>query len=194
MSLRDSANRRIARHLSDQIEIQRNQSSLRTQTRGGRRRLAARMAGANHDYVEYFIKRHDLLTDTKGREDLRQNDFRRSLSGDLTHEPQRVVQRRKHDLFAVLYQQRRSRFFQFMLSVAQQIVVASVGYQQAAIFVAVVIQSREDRRTQRRQSVTGSRRYINRLQFANTTCRRRIELREITFVPDDEPACVDGLN
>src|SRR6185369_11068532 len=58
MSLRNSTNRGIARHLTDEIEIQRNQACFSAESRRGRRRLAARMASANHDYIECLIKRH----------------------------------------------------------------------------------------------------------------------------------------
>ena len=61
MAFRNSANRRIARHLTDQIEIQRNQTGFRAESRRGRRRLAARVAGADHNYIKYFIKRHDYF-------------------------------------------------------------------------------------------------------------------------------------
>ena len=53
---RDSADRRIARHLSDEIEVQRDQPGFRTESSRGRGGLAARMAGADHDYIEYLVE------------------------------------------------------------------------------------------------------------------------------------------
>src|SRR5215213_2921608 len=61
MPLGDSANRWIARHLTDEIEIQRDQSSFSTKPRRRRSSFAARMPGSDHDYAEDFIKRHDYF-------------------------------------------------------------------------------------------------------------------------------------
>jgi hypothetical protein len=61
MTFRDPANRRIARHLADEVEVQSDQPGFRAESRRGRRRLTTRMAGADHDYIECFVKRHDYL-------------------------------------------------------------------------------------------------------------------------------------
>jgi hypothetical protein len=58
VSFRDSTNSGIAGHLTDEIQVQRNQSGFGAETCSGRRRLTAGMAGADHDYIEYLIKRH----------------------------------------------------------------------------------------------------------------------------------------
>src|ERR1041384_3829319 len=58
MPFRNSTNRRVARHLADEIKIQRDQSGFSAETSCGRRGLTTSMAGANHDYIEDLIKRH----------------------------------------------------------------------------------------------------------------------------------------
>jgi hypothetical protein len=57
MPFRDSTNRGVTRHLTDEIEIQCDQSGLSAETSRGRRGLATSMAGANHDYIEDLIER-----------------------------------------------------------------------------------------------------------------------------------------
>src|SRR5262249_58305114 len=57
------ANRRVARHLPDKIEINRDQPRLSAKPRRSRRRLAASMARPNHDHIESLVKRHRLLLD-----------------------------------------------------------------------------------------------------------------------------------
>src|SRR5689334_22494712 len=57
MSICDPADCWVARHLPDEIEIQRAQAGLDAQARSRRRRLAARVPGAGHDHIEDFIKR-----------------------------------------------------------------------------------------------------------------------------------------
>src|SRR5215211_3502283 len=61
MSLRDSANRGIARHLADEVQVQSDQAGLGAETRRGRRRLAARVASPNHDYIENLVERHNYF-------------------------------------------------------------------------------------------------------------------------------------
>jgi hypothetical protein len=58
VSFRDSPDSGIAGHLPDQIEVQSDQSGFGAEACGGRRRFTARVAGANHDYIEYLVKRH----------------------------------------------------------------------------------------------------------------------------------------
>jgi hypothetical protein len=65
VSLRDSTNGGIAGHLADEIQIQRNEAGFRAQSSRGRSGLTARMAGANHYYIEDLVKRHGLFPDTK---------------------------------------------------------------------------------------------------------------------------------
>ena len=79
------------------------------------------------------------------------------------------MQRHEHELLAVSLTQSSSRDFELTLSAAQQIVVARVCNQQAALFDPLLLQARKDRGTQRRQPFTGPRRYINRLRLFNTT-------------------------
>jgi hypothetical protein len=55
---RDSADSGIAGHLPDEIEVQSDQSGFRAETGRRRRRFTARVAGADHDYIECLIKRH----------------------------------------------------------------------------------------------------------------------------------------
>jgi hypothetical protein len=61
VALGDAANSWVAGHLPDQIEIYRDQSRLSPKARGGRRRLAPRVPGSDHDYIKTLVK-HSLLT------------------------------------------------------------------------------------------------------------------------------------
>jgi hypothetical protein len=58
VSFRNSTDGGIAGHLPNEIEVQRDQSGFGAEARRSRRRFTARVAGADHDYIEYFIKRH----------------------------------------------------------------------------------------------------------------------------------------
>ena len=58
MSLGNAADRRIARHLRDQVDVERVESSLQAHARRGHGGLASGMAGADHDYVELFGELH----------------------------------------------------------------------------------------------------------------------------------------
>src|SRR5688500_12121908 len=60
-----------------------------------------------------------LLTDTKRREDLRQNIFRRRLARDLSQVPQRIMQRHEHQLFTVPISKSRLGQLEFLLRPAQ---------------------------------------------------------------------------
>ena len=50
----------IARHLRDQVDVQRVERGLQAHACGGHGGLASGMAGADHDYVELFGERHDI--------------------------------------------------------------------------------------------------------------------------------------
>ena len=56
MSLGDAADRRIARHLADQIEIEGHKSRARTEARGRRRRLTSGVARTDHDHIKTLVK------------------------------------------------------------------------------------------------------------------------------------------
>ncbi len=58
MSFADSADRGIAGHLSDQIQVERQERSVRAQTRSGGRSFTAGMSGANHDHIKNFVEDH----------------------------------------------------------------------------------------------------------------------------------------
>src|SRR5690242_9654370 len=54
MSLGNPAHRRIARHLRDQIDVQREQGCLQPHARTGHRGLASGMSSADNNNVEMF--------------------------------------------------------------------------------------------------------------------------------------------
>jgi hypothetical protein len=83
MTFGNSADSRITRHLSNEIQIERDEPSLGAESRGRRRGFAPGVAGANHDYIETLVKRHHLLPNTKCRENFRQYILSRCLAGDL---------------------------------------------------------------------------------------------------------------
>ena len=58
MSLGDAANRRVARHLRDEIDVQRVERGLQSHACGGHGGLASGMASADDDYIELFRERH----------------------------------------------------------------------------------------------------------------------------------------
>src|SRR5215467_15861198 len=58
MSLGDPADRRIARHLRDQVDVERVQRSLQTHACGGHRSFASGMPGPHHHHVELFREPH----------------------------------------------------------------------------------------------------------------------------------------
>ena len=111
MSFRNSPDRGIARHLPDEIEVQRNQTSLGAEASCGRRGLAACVAGPITMTSNTSSNDMRLLPDTKRCEYLRQNIFRRRLSGDLAQKPQRIMQRYEHEFLAVSITQSSSRDF-----------------------------------------------------------------------------------
>ena len=73
MSFGDAADGGIAGHLRDQIDIERVERGLQAHARGGHGGFASGVAGADHDYVEMFVKllfkiRHVRLSGTHHRE------------------------------------------------------------------------------------------------------------------------------
>jgi hypothetical protein len=56
VSFCDAPDRRIAGHLPDQIEIDRDERRLGTKTRGGRGCLAPGMPRPDHDYIKTLVK------------------------------------------------------------------------------------------------------------------------------------------
>ena len=56
VSLADAADRRVARHLADVVEVQRDHQGVAAHACGGERRLDAGMARADDDHVEAFRK------------------------------------------------------------------------------------------------------------------------------------------
>jgi hypothetical protein len=62
VSLRDAADRRVARHLRDQINVERVESGLQSHACGGHCRLASGVAGAHHNNVELFGELHGKLS------------------------------------------------------------------------------------------------------------------------------------
>src|SRR6266851_6476668 len=58
VSLRNTANRRITRHLRNQVDVQCVERGLQSHARRGHRGLASSMAGADNNYVELFRKLH----------------------------------------------------------------------------------------------------------------------------------------
>ena len=58
MSLGNAADRRIARHLRDQVDVEGVEGSLQSHTRGSHRCFAPGMSGADYDYVELFGELH----------------------------------------------------------------------------------------------------------------------------------------
>ena len=72
VSLGDPANRRVAAHLRNQIQVQRKQSRPQPHARRRHRRLAPRVPGPHHHHIELFRKRHSLYSTCEYRR------FRRS--------------------------------------------------------------------------------------------------------------------
>ncbi len=58
MPLRNAADCRVARHLRDQVDVERVKGGLQPHARRGHRGFAASMAGADHDHVELFGELH----------------------------------------------------------------------------------------------------------------------------------------
>jgi transcriptional antiterminator Rof (Rho-off) len=58
VSLGDAADRRIAGHLRNQVDVERVERGLQSHARRGHCRFAPGMACADHDYVELFSKLH----------------------------------------------------------------------------------------------------------------------------------------
>jgi hypothetical protein len=56
VSFGDAADRRITRHLTDEIEVDRNESGSRTRLRRRMSRLTPCMTAADDDYVELFVE------------------------------------------------------------------------------------------------------------------------------------------
>ncbi len=61
VSLGDSADGGIARHLGDQVDVQRVESGLQAHAGGGHGGFASGMSGADYDYVELFGEVHLAL-------------------------------------------------------------------------------------------------------------------------------------
>src|SRR5882762_3740760 len=58
MALADAADRRIAAHLPQRLDVVREQQRLLAHARGSERGLGAGVATADHDYLEYFAETH----------------------------------------------------------------------------------------------------------------------------------------
>src|SRR5690606_25220051 len=56
MALRNSPNRGIARHLPDQVQIERNKRRPGAKARGGRRGLTAGMPRTYNDHIKTFVE------------------------------------------------------------------------------------------------------------------------------------------
>ena len=112
MAFPDSSDSRIARHLADQIEIQRQQRRVGSQPRGGGRRFAARVAGANYHHIKEFIEDHisswQSLADTKSRKNLSEDLLSRRLACYLIKIPQRIVKSNEQQLLACSFDQQTS--------------------------------------------------------------------------------------
>ena len=63
VSLRDPAHCRVARHLRDQIDVERVESSLQAHAGGGHRGFASGMTGSDYDHIELFGKLHGKLAE-----------------------------------------------------------------------------------------------------------------------------------
>jgi len=65
VALADAADGRIAAHLSQSLDVVREQQRLPAHTCGGQRGLGAGMASADHDDLECFVETHQAdSTDT----------------------------------------------------------------------------------------------------------------------------------
>ena len=62
MSLGDAADRRVAGHLRNQVDVERVERGLQAHARRGHRGLASRMAGADDHYIELFGELHRART------------------------------------------------------------------------------------------------------------------------------------
>ena len=60
MTLTNSANRRVAGHLSDEVKVQSEEGGTGTKPGGSRGGFAARMPGTDNNHIEDFIKRHSF--------------------------------------------------------------------------------------------------------------------------------------
>src|SRR5436190_9982329 len=56
----DSTNGRIARHLADQVQVERHQCGFRPKTRRRRSRLTSRVPRTNDYHIKTFVKHCDL--------------------------------------------------------------------------------------------------------------------------------------
>ena len=56
VSLGNTADRRVTRHLPDKVQIDRHKCRIRPKTSGGRRRLAPGMPRSDHYYIKTFVK------------------------------------------------------------------------------------------------------------------------------------------
>src|SRR2546423_8077044 len=61
MPLTNAADRWIAGHLSDQIEIDGDKGRVGAESRGRRRCFAAGMTAADYYDIKYFVEDHDLI-------------------------------------------------------------------------------------------------------------------------------------
>src|SRR5262249_23038283 len=100
--------------------------------------------------------KRSLLTNTKRREYFRQYVFRRCFTGDLTQQPQGIMQWRQNQLLAAPISNARSRQIQLSLRATQQIMMTRVCYNETTVFRASALQCRQTRLGQREQSFTGS--------------------------------------
>ena len=66
-ALRDAADGRIARHLTDRLERAGDEGDSRAESRGGDSGLGARVSGADHEYIErVFVRRRHVVRERRG--------------------------------------------------------------------------------------------------------------------------------
>src|ERR1051326_6425984 len=90
MTLCNSADCRIARHLRDQIRVHRVKGCIQPHASGRMRGFAARMAGTDNDNVIALVEH--LFTNTKRREDAVQNVFGHHFSRQLVQSRETSIQ------------------------------------------------------------------------------------------------------
>jgi hypothetical protein len=56
MALRDPADRRIARHLTNKVEVERDEGRFGAKARGSRRRFTTGVARTNHDHIKTLVE------------------------------------------------------------------------------------------------------------------------------------------
>ena len=97
--LRCSANRRIARHVSDCVGGQRADGHVAAEARSGVCGLAPGMPGADRRSRRISQPLSELFSDTKSARRLPQQIIGRSLAGDFLEGGARLVKIRQHKLF-----------------------------------------------------------------------------------------------